>query len=76
MAVSEEDLKKAHLRYNEAVKIKSTKLVELDEWYREDLPAVIEKRKATKEGVYLTTEELVKLMRWKLTVSQVELAVL
>lgn len=38
------------------------KLVELDAWYRDDLPAVIEKR----EPRHVTLAELVKLTEWKM----------
>lgn len=69
MCASEDDLKAAHLRYDEAVKLKSEKLPELDKWYREELPDIIKQRKASKEGAHLTTHELIKLMKWKLTVS-------
>jgi hypothetical protein len=65
MAASEEDLKTAHQRYNEALKLKSNRLPELDKWYREDLPALI---KGRGNDAHLTTSELVKLMKWKLTV--------
>jgi hypothetical protein len=39
-----------------------TKLVELDAWYRDELPAVIEKR----DPRHVTLAELVKLTEWKM----------
>ncbi|XP_074135881.1 uncharacterized protein LOC141549818 isoform X2 [Sminthopsis crassicaudata] len=42
---------------------KTRKLVALDAWYQEELPVSIRERK----DKYLTRDELVKLMEWKLT---------
>lgn len=66
---SKYDLEKSLERYEEAVKNKSKNLPDLDNWYRNELQATVQSRKSTKEGAYLTTKELVKLMKWKLTVS-------
>ncbi|KAJ7305731.1 hypothetical protein JRQ81_010097 [Phrynocephalus forsythii] len=52
--------------YPDAVKAKGHKqrnLLALDKWYQEELPMAITQRKEK----YLTKEELVKLMEWKLT---------
>lgn len=66
---SKENLKESLGRYEEALAIKSNKLPELDDWYRNELQSTVQSRKSSKEGAYLTTTELVKLMKWKLTVS-------
>ncbi|KAH0631808.1 hypothetical protein JD844_019635 [Phrynosoma platyrhinos] len=42
--------------------IKQRKLIALDKWYQEELPIAVGQR----EEKYLTQEELVKLMEWKL----------
>lgn len=42
---------------------KSSKLLDLDKWYQEELPAAIARRPER----YVTHSELVKLMEWKLT---------
>lgn len=55
-------------KYEEALAKKSNKLPDLDNWYRNELHSIIQSRKSSKEGAYITTEELVKLMKWKLTV--------
>lgn len=66
---SKAELQKSLPRYEEALERKSKKLPELDDWYRNELQPTIQSRKSGKEGAYLTTKELVKLMKWKLTVS-------
>ncbi|XP_020668163.3 uncharacterized protein LOC110089431 [Pogona vitticeps] len=51
--------------YQDAVKAKGRKqpkLLLLDKWYQEELPGAVTQRKEK----YLTKEELVKLMEWKL----------
>ncbi|XP_068964301.1 uncharacterized protein [Petaurus breviceps papuanus] len=51
--------------YKEAIRAKegkSRKLVALDAWYQEELPVSVRERKEK----YLTRDELVKLMEWKL----------
>ncbi|KAJ6657538.1 hypothetical protein lerEdw1_002251 [Lerista edwardsae] len=47
----------------EAKGSKQKKLITLDQWYQEELPVAIAGRKEK----YLTREELVKLMEWKLS---------
>ncbi|XP_031564028.1 uncharacterized protein LOC116299507 [Actinia tenebrosa] len=47
----------------EKKKDKGKELIELDNWFQQELPAVIDKR----EERYLTKEELIKLMQWKLS---------
>ncbi|ETE64724.1 hypothetical protein L345_09511, partial [Ophiophagus hannah] len=49
----------------EAMGSKKKKLITLDQWYQEELPKLL----AGREEKYLTKEELVKLMEWKLTVA-------
>ncbi|XP_063171319.1 uncharacterized protein LOC134505510 [Candoia aspera] len=46
-----------------AVGSKKKKLIALDQWYQEELPGVL----AEREEKYLTKEELLRLMEWKLT---------
>lgn len=65
-------LQKSLERYEEALTKKSNKLPDLDHWYRNELQQTIQSRKTSKKGAYLTTTELVKLMKWKLTVSSNE----
>jgi len=49
---------------------RSSKLVELDSWYRGELRSTLAKRKEEKAGkLYLEKAELEKLMQWKLAVS-------
>lgn len=64
-----EILQKSLERYTEALAKKSNKLPDLDDWYRNELQSTVQSRKTSKEGAFLTTTELVKLMKWKLTVS-------
>ncbi|KAM4715629.1 uncharacterized protein FYW61_018479 [Anableps anableps] len=45
------------------VKAKKPKLLQLDKWYQEELPALISSR----PDKHVTLSELVKLMEWKLT---------
>lgn len=66
---SKVELHKSLEQYKEALAKKSNKLPELDDWYRNELQSMVQSRKSSKEGAYLTTTELVKLMKWKLTVS-------
>uniref|UniRef100_A0A670ZIT2 Uncharacterized protein n=1 Tax=Pseudonaja textilis TaxID=8673 RepID=A0A670ZIT2_PSETE len=47
----------------EAMGSKKKKLIALDQWYQEELPKILTGR----EEKYLTKEELLKLMEWKLT---------
>uniref|UniRef100_A0A098M168 CG2446 CG2446-PC n=1 Tax=Hypsiglena sp. JMG-2014 TaxID=1550645 RepID=A0A098M168_9SAUR len=47
----------------EAMGSKKKKLIALDQWYQEELPKILAGRKEK----YLTKEELLKLMEWKLT---------
>lgn len=69
MAVGEKVLREAQKRYLEAIRVKSEKLVELDDWYRKDLHTFLQDRNNDdKQGAFLTSDELVKLMKWKLTV--------
>ncbi|KAG8145494.1 putative CG2446 CG2446-PC protein [Naja naja] len=42
---------------------KKKKLIALDQWYQEELPELL----AGREEKYLTKEELLKVMEWKLT---------
>lgn len=65
---SKVELQKSLARYEEALAQKSTNLPDLDDWYRKELQSTVQARKSSKEGAYLTTTELVKLMKWKLTV--------
>ncbi|KAM6424105.1 uncharacterized protein PHA67_004822 isoform 1-T3 [Liasis olivaceus] len=46
-----------------AVGSKKKKLIALDQWYQEELPGVL----AGREEKYLTKEELLRLMEWKVT---------
>ncbi len=64
------ELQKSLERYEEALLKKSNKLPDLDAWYRNELQSMVQSRKSSEEGAYLTTDELVKLMKWKLTVSK------
>lgn len=66
---NKESLEKSLEQYGTALVKKSNKLPELDDWYRNELQSTVQSRKSSKEGAYLTTIELVKLMKWKLTVS-------
>lgn len=43
-----------------------TELKTLTTFRSEELPGIIEKRKSSKEGAYVTKDELVKLVEWKL----------
>jgi len=61
------ELEESIPRYEEALAKKSNKLPDLDNWFRKELTPMVHSRKSSKEGAYLTTEELVKLMKWKLT---------
>lgn len=70
---SKDELQTSLPRYEEALAKKSNKLPDLDNWYRNELRSIVQSRKASKEGAYLTTEELVKLMKWKLTVRRIML---
>lgn len=63
------ELQESLERYEEALAKKSNKLFELDDWYRNELQSTVQSRKSSEVGAYLTTTELVKLMKWKLTVS-------
>uniref|UniRef100_A0A2D4HHZ3 Uncharacterized protein n=1 Tax=Micrurus lemniscatus lemniscatus TaxID=129467 RepID=A0A2D4HHZ3_MICLE len=47
----------------EAMGSKKKKLIALDQWYQDELPELL----AGREEKYLTKEELLKLMEWKLT---------
>lgn len=67
---SKVELQTALARYEEAISKKSDKLPDLDAWYRNELQSTVQSRKASKKGAYLTTTELTKLMKWKLTVSK------
>ncbi|XP_071796874.1 uncharacterized protein [Asterias amurensis] len=58
--------------YGEVIKLKASNikkpggkkdLLDLDKWYQEDLPKLIQGR----EPKYITHEEITKLMKWKLT---------
>ncbi|KAJ7372728.1 hypothetical protein OS493_018002 [Desmophyllum pertusum] len=49
----------------EKKKRKATKLLELDNWFQNQLPQEINKRSSSEK--FLTQEELIKLMEWKLT---------
>lgn len=69
MTITQKELRKAHGRYDEALLLKSKLLPDLDQWYRSDLRFIVKERRKGKDGAYLTSAELVKLMKWKLTVS-------
>lgn len=66
---SKVELRKSLEQYEAALVEKSDKLPDLDGWYRNELQSTVQSRNASKGGAYLTTTELVKLMKWKLTVS-------
>lgn len=68
---SPSDLKAALPKYEEALVKKSNKLLVLDNWFHTELQSTVQDRRSSNEGAYLTTTELVKLMKWKLTVSNI-----
>ncbi|KAJ6649711.1 hypothetical protein Bhyg_04950 [Pseudolycoriella hygida] len=61
------DLQRSLQRYDEALATKSDRLPELDKWYRNELRSAVQSRKSDEDGAYLTTAELEKLVKWKLT---------
>ena len=67
MVVTKDQLRAAHVRYEEALQLKSDKLLALDQWYRSELSSTLQARQRDQDGAFLTTDELVKLMHWKLT---------
>ncbi|KAK0542355.1 hypothetical protein OC844_007811 [Tilletia horrida] len=66
------DLKAKLARYDEALQVRSEAstqsrdLVKQDAWYRTTLRGSLQKRKADKDGAFMTKDEMVKLMQWKL----------
>ena len=71
MQASNESLVQAWNQYDEALEKKSAALPQLDRWYRIELPELILQRRHANDGCagFVTQEELVQLMKWKLTVS-------
>ncbi|UZJ52207.1 hypothetical protein CBS101457_001527 [Exobasidium rhododendri] len=67
MAASKSELTAAHKRYDEALALKSNNLPALDKWYRYELQSTLQTRQSDEKGALLTSKELVKLMKWKLT---------
>lgn len=74
-APTDEQLRQSLTRYQSSLATRaaaskpSAELVQLDHWYRTELRATLQERKQEGTGAFLTTEELVKLMQWKLAVS-------
>lgn len=68
MAASIVDLEASHARYEEALSLKSSSLPERDAWYRTELRDLVRTRAKTEQGAHLTKDELIRLMKWKLTV--------
>lgn len=77
---TDQDLRLALTSYPRALALRasksktSTELAQLDAWLRgAELRKVLDERIESESGAYLDTDELVKLMRWKLAVSRASL---
>ena len=63
-SVDAEEWKQCLEKYSERLRdTKNEKLISLDDFYREGLPALIKSR----EAPHITREDLMKVMDWKLT---------
>ncbi|KAI8893455.1 hypothetical protein BC833DRAFT_569195 [Globomyces pollinis-pini] len=67
----ESEWRLSYSKYDDAILLKSDKkygksLKELDQWYQTQLPEILKQRKEDESEIYLTKDELVRIVEWKL----------